>query len=221
MGGELKVTGSLNWIISPFTCFDDVAQLIEQEFVVSSSVQALLHVAVEFVHHALHICVLVLLDTRTHRNSHKHWDWILKYCNYIDKEVTKAWFLYSTQSIVTAADTVATNAICNIFFWMNERGIIFLPFTKTVPFITTLPCTPPMHSPSLLHSSTGIHPRSHEEATGAPQLWLEPWQALLLSFSFKVWLRKRQTSCLVRGQRAVYFCACREGEDRTAGRVAR
>ncbi len=50
--------------MSPFTCFDDVAQLIEQEFVVSSSVQALLHVAVEFVHHTLHICVLVLLDAR-------------------------------------------------------------------------------------------------------------------------------------------------------------
>lgn len=46
------------------TCFDDAAQLIEQEFVVSSSVQALLHVAVEFKHHALHICVLVLVDTR-------------------------------------------------------------------------------------------------------------------------------------------------------------
>lgn len=51
-------------IFSQFTFFDDVAQLIEQEFVVSSSVQALLHVAVEFVHHTLHICVLVLLDTR-------------------------------------------------------------------------------------------------------------------------------------------------------------
>lgn len=51
-------------IMSTFTCFDDVAQLIEQEFVVSSSVQALHHVAVEFVHHTLHICVLVLLDTR-------------------------------------------------------------------------------------------------------------------------------------------------------------
>lgn len=47
-----------------FTCFDDVGQLVEQEFVVSSSVQALLHVAVELVHHALHVCVLVLLDTR-------------------------------------------------------------------------------------------------------------------------------------------------------------
>lgn len=44
------------------TCFDDVTQLIEQEFVVSSSVQALLYVAVEFIHHTLHICVLVLLD---------------------------------------------------------------------------------------------------------------------------------------------------------------
>lgn len=50
-----------------FTCFDDVGQLVEQEFVVSSSVQALLHVAVELVHHALHVCVLVLLDTR-----HRH-----------------------------------------------------------------------------------------------------------------------------------------------------
>lgn len=50
--------------MSTFTCFDDVTQLIEQEFVVSSSVQALLHVAVEFVHHTLHICVLVLLDER-------------------------------------------------------------------------------------------------------------------------------------------------------------
>lgn len=51
-------------MISTFTCFDDIAQLIEQEFVVSSSVQALLHVAVELIHHPLHICVLVLLDTR-------------------------------------------------------------------------------------------------------------------------------------------------------------
>lgn len=47
-----------------FTCFDDVTKLVEQEFVVSSSVQTLLHVAVQFVHHSLHICVLVLLDTR-------------------------------------------------------------------------------------------------------------------------------------------------------------
>lgn len=47
-----------------FTCFNNVAQLIEQEFVVSSSVQALLYVAVQFIHHALHIRVLVLLDTR-------------------------------------------------------------------------------------------------------------------------------------------------------------
>lgn len=51
-------------VISAFTCLDDVAQLIEQELIVSSSVQALLYVAVELVHHALHICVLVLLDTR-------------------------------------------------------------------------------------------------------------------------------------------------------------
>lgn len=68
----------MSWIMSTSTCFNDVAQLIEQEFVVSSSVQALLHVAVEFVHHTLHICVLVLLDTR-HRNCnstalHKHRD---------------------------------------------------------------------------------------------------------------------------------------------------
>lgn len=54
----------ISWTKSSFTFFDDVAQLIEQEFVVSSSVQALLHVAVEFVHHTLHIWVLVLLDTR-------------------------------------------------------------------------------------------------------------------------------------------------------------
>lgn len=47
-----------------FTCFDDVTKLVEQELVVSSSVQTLLHVAVQFVHHSLHICVLVLLDTR-------------------------------------------------------------------------------------------------------------------------------------------------------------
>lgn len=46
------------------TCFDDVTELVEQELVVSSSVQTLLHVAVQFVHHSLHICVLVLLDTR-------------------------------------------------------------------------------------------------------------------------------------------------------------
>lgn len=60
----VKPRGPTRWIIATFTCFDDVTQLIEQEFVVSSSVQALLHVAVEFVHHTLHICVLVLLDAR-------------------------------------------------------------------------------------------------------------------------------------------------------------
>lgn len=49
-------TGSL-------TCFDDVAQFVQQEFVVSARVQPLLHVAVELVNHALHISVLVLLDT--------------------------------------------------------------------------------------------------------------------------------------------------------------
>lgn len=54
----------MSWIVSPPTCFDDAAQLIEQKFVVSSCVQPLLHVAVEFIHHTLHICVLVLLDTR-------------------------------------------------------------------------------------------------------------------------------------------------------------
>lgn len=46
-----------------FTCFDYVGQLIEQKFVISSSVQPLLHEAVQFIHHTLHVCVLVLLDT--------------------------------------------------------------------------------------------------------------------------------------------------------------
>lgn len=49
---------------SAFTRSDDFAQLIKQDSGVSSTVQALLHVAVEFMHHTLHICVLVLLDAR-------------------------------------------------------------------------------------------------------------------------------------------------------------
>lgn len=56
---------------------------------------------------------------------------------------------------------------------MNEwKGIIFLPFTKAEPFITTS-STPRSHRPSLLHSSPGIPSLSPEEAAGAPQLWLE------------------------------------------------
>lgn len=85
--------GSICWMWSTFTCFDDVAQLIEQEFVVSSSVQTLLHVAVEFVHHALHICVLVLLDARhteiaTPQPCRKYWDWISKFSKCYDKGKT-------------------------------------------------------------------------------------------------------------------------------------
>lgn len=79
------------------------------------------------------------------------------------------------------------------------------------PFITTLSSAAPWNSPSPMHSSTGIPLQSWEEATGAPQLWLEPWQALLLRIGLKVWLCNRQTSSLVRGQRAVYFCACKRG----------
>lgn len=62
---------------------------------------------------------------------------------------------------------------------------------------------PPLHFPSLLHSSPGIPLQSQEGAAGAPQLWLEAWQALMLSLSLKVWLCKRQPSRLVWGQRTI------------------
>lgn len=64
------------------TCFDDVAQLIQQEFVVSACVQPLFHVTVELINHALHVRVLVLLDTHTntqHATSHTQklsTDWV-------------------------------------------------------------------------------------------------------------------------------------------------
>lgn len=107
-----------------FTCFDDVAQLIEQEFIVSSSVQALLYVAVEFVHHALHICVLVLLDTR-----HKEIGSVqsctnteIEYQNSASatrqKNLTTTFILYRIQSNVTA-DYSRSN---DFFFCFSVKG---------------------------------------------------------------------------------------------------
>lgn len=186
------------WLMFTFTCFDDVAQLIEQEFIVSSSVQALLYVAVEFVHHTLHICVLVLLDTR-----HKEIGSVqsctnteIEYQNSASatrqKNLTTTFILYCIQSNVTA-DYSRSNDF--FFLFLSERGL--MPFTKTKPFIITLLPAPP------LDSSSGIPLQFCKEATRSPQFWLELWQAVLVSLSLKLRLCKRQTSRLVRGKRAV------------------
>ena len=175
----------ISWTKSSFTFFDDVAQLIEQEFVVSSSVQALLHVAVEFVHHTLHIWVLVLLDTR-------HTDIATpQLCINTEIEFPKINMLQSVLLLQQLAITQTGRIL------LNER--------------VSSSCHSQRHS----HSSQ-YYPPPHpytplhwcmlpKEATWAPLLWLEFRQALLLSLRFKVWLCKRQTSCLVGPQSRLFL----------------
>lgn len=171
-----------------FTCFDDVTKFVQQEFVVSSSVQTLLHVAVQLVHHSLHVCVLVLLDTR-----------------------------HSTQ-VATPLDSFSKNG--------GPRQIVSFSCNAAQRCQRlALKCpTAACHSATwsslpLTHPSPGFPPQeSWGSAARAPQLWLERWWAPPLGS--KGCLCKRQTSGLLRGHRAVYFCVCRAGEDKTVGTVA-
>ena len=73
--------------------------------------------------------------------------------------------------------TYSCSQILALFFPI--KGFVFLPF------ITTLPCCPPLDSPFLCCILTQgpppPPPQSHEGAARAPQLWLEPWQELWCS----------------------------------------
>lgn len=179
-----------NMHLYAFTCFDYVGQLIEQKFVISSNVQPLLHEAVQFIHHTLHVCVLVLPDKT--QNIKKM------------ETICTLWHIL----------IYTLHRKGRYFFFLTEgKNIIFLPLTKIFSSTTR------WHSLSLLCFSLEIPSGSTEGHKTHSSDWSPDKPCCRASALKSSLCKKTNLRPFLRGQRDVYFCACREGEDRTAGRV--